>query len=91
MSDVHTIRDDERKADLAWTWSAPQEAVDMVMAAEPGADDGRSGWQWLRLANGDLMLGVFPRGETYFAVENYAQLPADAKSHYDSTYDKEDA
>lgn len=28
-------------------------------------NDGRSGWTWIRLANGDLILGVYPLGETY--------------------------
>lgn len=33
-------------------------------------NDGRSRYTWLRLANGDLMLGVYPQGDTYFEVEN---------------------
>lgn len=32
-------------------------------------NDGRSEWQWFRLANGDLILGVFPRGDTYIETE----------------------
>lgn len=27
------------------------------------------GDEWIRLANGDLILGVFPCGETYFDIE----------------------
>lgn len=27
--------------------------------------DGRSQWCWVRFANGDLMLGFFPQGDTY--------------------------
>lgn len=37
----------------------------------PGTDemDGRSEWLWVRFANGDLMCGFFPHGDTYFEHE----------------------
>lgn len=35
----------------------------------PVGIDGRSEFVWVRLASGDLMLGVFPRGDTYFDTE----------------------
>lgn len=38
-------------------------------AADPPTD-GRSPFMWIRLPNGDLILGVFPYGDTYFATEN---------------------
>ena len=67
---------DSETADvLAYAFDASPESVVEVLGACEGADDGRSGWTWLRLQNGDLMLGLFPRGETYFAVEADAQLP----------------
>jgi hypothetical protein len=53
---------------LAWYYEASQEAVDFVLAQPEGDDDGRSSWTWLRLANGDLALAVFPRGDTYLEV-----------------------
>lgn len=54
---------------------APQKVVDFVISADVEGHGGRSPWMFLRLPNGDLMLGVFPQGETYFAVEDAAQYP----------------
>lgn len=51
---------------------AGQAAVDTVLNAGTGGHDGRSPWMWLRLPNGDLFLGVFPQGDTYWAVEQDA-------------------
>lgn len=38
-------------------------------------DGERSPYHWLRLPNGDLMLGVFPQGDTYEAVQADARYP----------------
>lgn len=62
---------------------ASPEAVDFVLAQPVGdwlemPDDGRSPWMWIRLPSGDLILGVFPYGDTYFAVEEDAEYPGDA-------------
>lgn len=56
---------------IARTKSASPEAVAYVLAAEENDknDNGRSEWLWIRLANGDLVLGVFPQGDTYFQNE----------------------
>lgn len=48
---------------------ADPKAVAFVLAADEHAEDGRSQWMWVRLANGDLILGVFPQGEVYFGTE----------------------
>ena len=61
---------------IATVHPASQESVDLVMSAPEGGYDGRSEHVWLRLENGDLILGVFPRGDTYFAVEVDASYPA---------------
>jgi hypothetical protein len=53
---------------LGCLFPANAEAVAKVLNA-PENDDGRSGWTWLRLGNGDLMLGIFPCGDTYCEVE----------------------
>lgn len=53
---------------LAWAIPA-DEAVARAILAQPVGDDGRSGLTWFRLQNGDLILGVYPRGEAYFATE----------------------
>ena len=57
------------KFEVARAKSASDESVRIVLDAGANTDDGRSGWKWIRLRNGDLLLGVFPRGETYFEVE----------------------
>lgn len=64
--------------DLTGAWSntvlvhpADKESVSLVLGAEESTD-GRSPWVWVRLPNGDLILGVFPQGETYFAIEDDA-------------------
>lgn len=38
----------------------------------PVGDDTRSSWNWLRLANGDLMIGIFPCGDTYLELSDGA-------------------
>lgn len=54
---------------------ASKEAVELVSKATEDGMDGRSNWVWVRLTNGDLMLAVYPQGETYMAVEYDAQYP----------------
>lgn len=57
---------------IATTFPASPAAVRMVLDAPitpPDGNDGRSEYVWLRLANGDLILGVWPQGDLYFAVE----------------------
>ncbi len=39
-------------------------ARELVLRANEDRD-GRSGWMWITLANGDLILGVFPHGDTH--------------------------
>lgn len=57
---------------IAECFPASQEAVNILMGAPTGhADptfDGRSGWTWLRLSTGELMLGLWPLGQTYDEV-----------------------
>lgn len=44
------------------------EDVDKILGA-PVNDEGTSPWLWVRLANGDLIFGCFPRGDTYMGCE----------------------
>ena len=53
---------------------APDEAVRIVLSTQPDDPEGRSQWLWVRFPNGDLMLGCFPQGDTYFATEKYRDL-----------------
>lgn len=75
---TYTHTDDETGRVLAWSFPARSDGVAKVMAATEGDEDGRSEWVWIRLANGDLFLGVAPRGDTYEDLEAETQLPRDA-------------
>jgi|tagenome__1003787_1003787.scaffolds.fasta_scaffold20572346_3 hypothetical protein len=57
---------------IAVTYAASEEAVQTVLKA-PVQDDGRSEWRWIRFANGDLVLAVYPLGNTYEALEKPSQ------------------
>ncbi len=76
MSNPQIIQDTEiQNLELAYAHDANAESVRLVLDAGADTPDGRSGWKWLRLRNGDLLLGVFPRGATYEATEVDAQFP----------------
>jgi len=56
-----------------WQEPAPQEAVDYILKQPiqcKGNNDGRSKWMWIRLPDGDLVLAVYPQGDTYFSTEH---------------------
>jgi hypothetical protein len=69
------IRDEETGQHLATVHAASLQHVAAVSQADEHSENGRSEWLWIRLANGDLVLGVFPQGDTYFAVEEDAEHP----------------
>jgi hypothetical protein len=64
-----TITLDENDVREVWLKPASEESVNTVLNADENSDDGRSEWLWIRLPNGDLILGVVPQGDTYFATE----------------------
>lgn len=63
---------DDGTVSIAWFEPASDAAVAALTAADPDLEDGftRSEWLWVRLANGDLILGFFPQDEGYFAHES---------------------
>lgn len=61
---MRTISTLESNVLIATVDDADEQLAAEVIAA-PLDDDGRSRWMWVRLANGDLMLGLFPHGGTY--------------------------
>lgn len=72
------MQDDRAEVPIATVHPAKWESVNKVLLAPEGTDNGRSEWVWVRLANGDLLLGVFPRGDTYIEVsETDGQYPGD--------------
>lgn len=72
--EAHTVYDtDEAGNDtgrvLASVRPASAESVGIVITADEDSPDGRSNWVWVRLANGDLILGLYPQGDTYMETE----------------------
>lgn len=82
MSDMkaHHVYDDEEKSRvIASVHPASDHSVQTVLAADVD-DDGRSPWMWVRLQNGDLILGIYPQGDTYLQLERDAQYPEPPKA-----------
>lgn len=63
---IREVRDDN--ALIATQKPASAEAVVKVLNTAVGDPDGRSGFKWLRLVNGDLILAIYPLGDTYMEV-----------------------
>lgn len=63
--------DDVTNLDVTRSDAHPRD-VNHVMSKRVDDEDGRSQWQWFRLPNGDLILGTFPQGSTYFDVVDRA-------------------
>lgn len=57
-----------------WEEPAPQEAVDYVLNQPTQGLDGRSDWVWIRLPDGDLVLAIYPQGDTYFSTEQWRTI-----------------
>lgn len=75
MEPHYTYDDEDPKRVIAMVHPASQQSVEYVLKQPENTMDGRSSWVWIRLPNGDLILGVFPQGDTYFSVEKDAQYP----------------
>lgn len=57
-----------RNQRIAMRQDASEEMALKVLQS-PVSDNGRSNFCWFRLANGDLVLGVYPCGDMYFETE----------------------
>jgi len=68
---AHNVYNDDGSY-LATIAPASKKAVAMVAAQSEKDPDGRSQFVWVRLANGDLVLGVYPQGDTYCRCEKEA-------------------
>lgn len=72
---AHEVRDLDNDVEpgpnrlLAMVHPASQASVNYVLAQSETDENGRSNWVWVRLPNGDLILGVYPQADTYCAVE----------------------
>lgn len=57
--------DDEYDLTKITNKPASDEAVSVMLKADPTSMDGRSNWLWFTLPNGDVIFGCFPEGDTY--------------------------
>lgn len=59
--------DDHRQNGAYLGYHTPADPADVkaVLDRAPVGHDSRSDFKWIRLANGDLILGVYPQGDTY--------------------------
>lgn len=68
-----TVSEGSRDADeivgLVMFKNASSAAVAHVLSKTESDPEGRSQWLWCRLPNGDVLLGVFPQGDTYLEHE----------------------
>lgn len=75
VSEGHREQQDNDEAYYGYrVQDAPDEAVDIVVNATLETNDGRSQWVWIRLPDGDLVLAVYPQGDTYFATEHLRSI-----------------
>ena len=75
---AHRVFDDDTehgRVGIACIHPASRKSIALVAAQREDDPDGRSQFMWVRLSNGDLILGVYPQGDTYLAVERDAQFP----------------
>lgn len=78
----HRVYSEEREGEvIAWVHPAHSSFVKKVLDADQHSPDGRSNWVWVRLPNGDLILGVYPQGDTYEECEADAQFPRNVKAN----------
>ena len=64
--EIEAIRADDTI--IAYRKQASDSDVVSVMGRPREDEDGRSGFYWFRLTNGDLILGLYPRGDTYLEM-----------------------
>jgi len=72
---VVPVNEPDLSLPLAKVHPANPSVAARVINARVDDPDGRSQWMWVRLPNGDLILGVYPQGDTYFCVEHDAHYP----------------
>lgn len=69
--------DDDPERVIATIHPASPASVAFVAATSENDPDGRSQFMWVRLPNGDLILGVYPQGDTYCACEGDSFFPGE--------------
>ncbi len=67
-----TKLDCHENGDLVSIHPASAKSIHAVLDSDIEDENGRSQWVWVRFPNGDLVLGIFPQGDTYFSVEEDA-------------------
>src|SRR6185503_12334228 len=61
---------DDTTTPIAYVAPADPAAAQKVLDATTEGNDGRSEWVWVRLQDGTLILGTFPRGDTYLEASD---------------------
>lgn len=65
----YTVTTDPETGEEVARWRPATETdVIATLLFDDNPDDGRSGPMWIRLSDGTLILGIFPRGDRYEAV-----------------------
>lgn len=65
---------DEDGVEVASTHPANADDVEFVLNQDVGMYEGRSDFEWVRLSSGELMLGVWPRGDAYIEVTEKLEI-----------------
>ena len=74
----------DRTPSIGCTFPVGRESFEAIMAMEAhphheaGPADGRSEFLWIRTSDGDLILGSFPYGDSYFDIEHLVENDFDA-------------
>jgi hypothetical protein len=71
---LSTIVNKKEDLIIATLIEASDEEAEKLLANDDDNYDGRSPFYWIRLANGDLMLGVFPCGDTYEQISERLEI-----------------
>jgi len=59
---------------IATQFRASPDKAEMVIRQSDESNDGRSKWSWFVLANGDVILGCFPMGDTFERISQSGEL-----------------
>lgn len=60
---------EDRTRQIAYVTPADDKDADWLLS-RPRDDDGRSNFVWIRFGNGDLVLAVYPQGDTYLEISD---------------------
>ena len=53
---------------------ASKEAIDYIMNLPIGNDSGKSEWRFIRMPDGTLVFGCYPKGDDYLMTEKWRNI-----------------